>query len=289
MRLYRMLEAIDVVPGARSWLACRASRSAAARGSSPAATSPWQLQMPSSATPRCGWGSFPRSSRPSCIPRIGRRRCAALLPHRRAVRRRDGAPHRPRARGRRGPRRRREHAWSRRCSRAGRRPCVRQSSSSGSNRPARQPRRSPPAGGRARKARTGCARSSTSGRRAGWPSNAVLRSLLVLCGAIVVCDTMFFAALTPLLPDYADDLDLSKTGAGALQAAYPLGVLVGSIPSGYVGREVRCQADGDRGSARHRRHVCRSSATRTRSSRSTSRASSRASAVRSRGPQRWPG
>ena len=45
---------------------------------------------------------------------------------------------------------------------------------------------------------------------------------------------MFFAALTPLLPEYADEFDLSKTGAGALQAAYPLGVLVGSIPSGYV-------------------------------------------------------
>ena len=45
---------------------------------------------------------------------------------------------------------------------------------------------------------------------------------------------MFFAALTPLLPEYADEFGLSKTGAGALQAAYPLGVLVGSIPSGYA-------------------------------------------------------
>ena len=61
-----------------------------------------------------------------------------------------------------------------------------------------------------------------------------MRSLLILCGAIVLCDTMFFAALTPLLPEYADEFDLSKTGAGALQAAYPLGVLVGSIPSGYA-------------------------------------------------------
>jgi MFS family permease len=61
-----------------------------------------------------------------------------------------------------------------------------------------------------------------------------LRPLLILCGAIVLCDTMFFAALTPLLPEYADEFDLSKTGAGALQAAYPLGVLVGSIPSGYA-------------------------------------------------------
>ena len=46
-----------------------------------------------------------------------------------------------------------------------------------------------------------------------------MRPLLILCGAIVLCDTMFFAALTPLLPEYADEFELSKTGAGALQAA----------------------------------------------------------------------
>ena len=72
-------------------------------------------------------------------------------------------------------------------------------------------------------------------RRPRWLADVTaLRRLLVLCGAIVVCDTMFFAALTPLLPEYADEFGLSKTGAGVLQAAYPLGVLVGSIPSGYV-------------------------------------------------------
>jgi MFS family permease len=57
---------------------------------------------------------------------------------------------------------------------------------------------------------------------------------MVLTGSIVVVDTMFFVALTPLLPGYAEDYGLSKAGAGALQAAYPLGVLVGSIPSGYI-------------------------------------------------------
>lgn len=61
-----------------------------------------------------------------------------------------------------------------------------------------------------------------------------MRRLLVLCGAIVVCDTMFFAALTPLLPGYAEEFHLSKAGAGLLQASYPLGSLVGSIPSGYA-------------------------------------------------------
>lgn len=61
-----------------------------------------------------------------------------------------------------------------------------------------------------------------------------MRRLLLLVGAIVFVDTMFFAALTPLLPEYTEEFGLSKTGAGALQAAYPLGVLAGSIPGGYV-------------------------------------------------------
>ncbi len=61
-----------------------------------------------------------------------------------------------------------------------------------------------------------------------------MRRLLLLVGAIVFVDTMFFAALTPLLPQYADDLDLSKAGAGLLSAAYPIGALVGGIPGGVA-------------------------------------------------------
>ncbi len=61
-----------------------------------------------------------------------------------------------------------------------------------------------------------------------------MRRLLLLAGSIVFVDTMFFAALTPLLPHYADRFHLSKAGAGFLQAAYPLGVLVGGIPSGLA-------------------------------------------------------
>jgi predicted MFS family arabinose efflux permease len=61
-----------------------------------------------------------------------------------------------------------------------------------------------------------------------------LRRILLLVGAIVLVDTLFFAALTPLLPHYAHRLGLGKAGAGLLAAAYPLGALVGSLPSGIV-------------------------------------------------------
>jgi MFS family permease len=61
-----------------------------------------------------------------------------------------------------------------------------------------------------------------------------VRRLLLLVGAIVFVDTMFFAALTPLLPEYAAELGLSKAGAGFLSASYPLGALVGGIPGGLA-------------------------------------------------------
>ena len=61
-----------------------------------------------------------------------------------------------------------------------------------------------------------------------------MRRLLLLVGAIIFVDTMFFAALTPLLPGYADDLDLSKAGVGVLAAAYPAGAFAGGIPGGMA-------------------------------------------------------
>jgi len=61
-----------------------------------------------------------------------------------------------------------------------------------------------------------------------------VRRILLLAGAVVFVDMLFFSALTPLLPHYAHTLGLGKSGAGALTAAYPLGVLFGAIPSGFV-------------------------------------------------------
>src|SRR5205085_4435817 len=65
-----------------------------------------------------------------------------------------------------------------------------------------------------------------------------MRRVLILTGAIVFVDTLFFAALTPLLPHYAHRFDLTKTGAGLLAASYPIGVLAGGIPSGLAATRV---------------------------------------------------
>jgi MFS family permease len=61
-----------------------------------------------------------------------------------------------------------------------------------------------------------------------------MRRLRILVGAVVLVDTMFFAALTPLLPHYVDRFELGKAGAGVLQSMYPAGALLAAIPSGIV-------------------------------------------------------
>lgn len=61
-----------------------------------------------------------------------------------------------------------------------------------------------------------------------------MRRFLLLASVVVLMDTSLYAALTPLLPHYADRFGLSKAGAGALLACYGAGVLAAALPAGVL-------------------------------------------------------
>ena len=61
-----------------------------------------------------------------------------------------------------------------------------------------------------------------------------MRRLLLLASLVVFVDTMFFAAIVPLLPGLSEEFALSKTEAGVLSGSYAAGTLIAAIPGGLL-------------------------------------------------------
>lgn len=64
------------------------------------------------------------------------------------------------------------------------------------------------------------------------------RRLVAVISAVLFLDTMFYAVIAPLLPGLVHELHMSKLSAGLMTAAYPIGTLLASIPSGVLAARV---------------------------------------------------
>jgi MFS family permease len=65
-----------------------------------------------------------------------------------------------------------------------------------------------------------------------------MRRLVILASTMVFLDVVFFSAIAPLLPEYADNLGLSDAQAGILSASYAAGTLLAALPAGFVASRV---------------------------------------------------
>ena len=60
------------------------------------------------------------------------------------------------------------------------------------------------------------------------------QSIVLLVRALVLFEAILYAVVTPVLPHYADTLDASKPAIGVLVAAYPAGMVPGTLLGGWI-------------------------------------------------------
>ena len=58
--------------------------------------------------------------------------------------------------------------------------------------------------------------------------------LVLVVSIAIFLETLFYAVITPLLPQLSHQLQLSKLSAGVMTAAYPAGTLVAALPAGAL-------------------------------------------------------
>ena len=61
-----------------------------------------------------------------------------------------------------------------------------------------------------------------------------MRRLFLLVAAVVLVDTMFFAAVAPLLPHYTESSTSRRPAPGSSPPPTRLGTFVGALPSGWL-------------------------------------------------------
>jgi MFS family permease len=58
--------------------------------------------------------------------------------------------------------------------------------------------------------------------------------LVLVVSVAIFLETLFYAVITPLLPQLSHELHLSKLSAGVMTAAYPAGTLIAALPAGAL-------------------------------------------------------